>query len=199
MKEIFDVLQCLNNLKYVKRIGPNLFAGIPSESLDSIAGHSFRVSSIVLLLCSKFKGEINVGNLLTGALIHDWSEAIIGDIPSRSRSYQSYFDQDIRQVHKFAENKATQALIKDGDIDVPELSDLERDILEIADCTAVIFELVDLKQKGNTHKWIFKMYNVEINIIRNFHFDFISSYVSELDRLFAEGMDNKYLTKATNK
>ena len=124
IKDISYVLQSLNNLKYVKRTGPNLFAGIPSEDLDSIAEHTFKVCSIVMLLGSQID-KVNLGNVLQHALVHDWSESIIGDIPSRSRSYKMYFEEDIREVHRKAEKKAMKELLKDGSIGLPELSEIE--------------------------------------------------------------------------
>ncbi|MBD3362364.1 HD domain-containing protein [Candidatus Dojkabacteria bacterium] len=198
MKNKVNILQNLNNLKHIKRTGPNLFAGISSGELESIAEHTFMVSSIVMLFAEE-AGEVDLGNMLQYALVHDWGESIIGDMPSGSRSYREYFEGDIRQIHKKAEHKAKETLLQDGSIELPDLSTLEKELLQLADTISIILELIDLKQKGHGHKWVRQMFDVQIKKLKDFSFNFIAPITKELENMFIEGMSNKYLTKASLK
>ncbi len=199
MDSIIKLIETLNNLKYIKRTGPTLFAGINTNQTESIAEHSFKVANLVLLLGSKVAG-INVSNVVTHAITHDWQESVIGDIPTGSRSWKQYFENtDIREIFKKAEKKVKTEMLNDSGIVLPELTKPEQDLLMLCDGIAIILELVDYKQKGNSHNWIKKMFDVQIASTKGYEFDFITDLVSHLDRLFNEGMDNYYLTRATSK
>lgn len=69
----------------------------------------------------------------------------------------------------------------------------------LSDGVAIILELVDYKQKGNSHKWIGKMFDVQMTIIQGYCNEFIPELLIQLERLYDDGMDNYYLTCATNK
>ncbi len=198
MDNVIKIIETLNNLKYIKRTGPTLFAGISTNQTESIAEHSFKVANLVLLLGGKVS-SVNIPNVVTHAISHDWQESVIGDIPTGSRSWKQYFENaDIREIFKKAEEKVRSEMFIDSGIVLPELSKTEQDLLMLCDGLAIILELVDYKQKGNSHNWIKKMFDVQISITKGYEFDFVPDLVTQLDRIFNEGMDNYYLTRATS-
>jgi len=199
MEKTFKIIQTLHNLKAIKRTGPNLFAGIAPSELQSIADHSFTVVNLVLLISTHYKDEIDELKLLKHAITHDWAESIIGDLPTGSPSYNKFFKENIRNIFKNAESQIKSELLKDGDIELKGLTELELQILKLADKTALIIELADLKQNGHTHQWIVKMFNVQMMLIKKMELKIVSELAGELEILFENGMDNYYLTRATNK
>jgi len=198
MNKILNLIQTLNNLKYIKRTGPTLFAGISSIQTDSIAEHSFKVANLSILLGNKVKG-VNIGNLTIHALIHDWAESIVGDIPSSSKSFQSYFKINIRETFKDAEANILNTFLKDAKLKLQDLNETELKLLDLCDKLATTLELIDYKQKGNKHRWIDKMFTISISSIKQFDFDFIQELSLGLKDMFENVMDNYYLTKVTNK
>ncbi|MDD3648200.1 MAG: HD domain-containing protein [Candidatus Dojkabacteria bacterium] len=194
MKNIFRAIQILNNLNHIKRTGPNLFSGIPNESLESIAEHSYKVAYLCLIFSKKLR-NVNLEKLLIYSLIDDWGECVLGDIPSQSPSYRSYFKGDSRKYFKEAERKARNLIYSDAGIEVPEFNDEEFRLFKFCDSLAIVLELIDLRQQGYKHKWIEKMFKVQIKSLQNFQYEFADKIVVELKKLFLGGMDNYYLTK----
>lgn len=197
MKKSLNLIQTLNNLRYIRRTGPILFAGVPSDHVQTIAEHTFTVSNLVLLLGSKVK-SVNVGNILMHGQIHDWAESIIGDMPLASKSYQSYFDEDIQSIYKSAEFKILNNFMSDAEIALPQINEQELSLLRLCDLCATTLELIDLKQKGHQHQWIEKMFVVNQGLMEKFDFDFIPELKDGFQKLFENGMGNEYLTKATD-
>lgn len=194
MQTTTALLQVLNNLNFIKRTGPNLFAGIPNHNIESIAEHSYKVAYLCLIFSKKFE-DINLENLLTYVLIDEWGEVIIGDLPTSSSSYKRYFETDIRKLHKDAEIKAQKVLLDDAALDKPKLSKTEKDLYEFCDILARTFELLNFKTLGYKHKWIEKMFKIQLELLMKYRFDFTYDLVEELKNIYKKGMDNKYLTK----
>jgi len=61
------------SLAYITR-----YSGIPRIKDESVAEHSFFVASLVIRLHEVY--YFNLGKALHMAIVHDWSEALIGDI-----------------------------------------------------------------------------------------------------------------------
>jgi 5'-deoxynucleotidase YfbR-like HD superfamily hydrolase len=207
MAKDLDVIQLLNNLKNIHRTGPNLFAGIPASSIESISDHSYKVTYLCVILAKYFDG-VNLEKLLLNAITHDWAEAIVMDVPSGSPSFSSYFDQNIREIFKTAELKAKTEILGDIDLSLPNMSDLESIVLDFCDGVAVLFEMIDYKQKGYNHEWIDRMFAVRTDSLMKMvnekvpesSKEFFKSFISDLQFLFEQKyMVNKYLTKATRK
>lgn len=195
MRNIIKALQVLNNLRKIKRTGPNLFAGIPDEFVESIAEHSYKVAYLCLIFSQRVK-NVGLGQLLVYAIIDEWGESLLGDIPTGSKSYQSYFDTDIRKIFKKAESRIREEVVNDAGVEMPKLNKQEQKLFDFCDLVARILELVDHRQSGFKHKWIDKMYFMQMRLIKEFKFSFIPEVVSELERLYEQGcMDNPYMTK----
>ena len=73
---VIQVLGILEKLKCVTR-----HSWTSSGRQESVAEHSWRVSVLALLLKDEFPA-INMQKVVTMCLIHDWGEALTGDIPS---------------------------------------------------------------------------------------------------------------------
>ena len=84
----------LQRLKRLERIGWTL-RGLPNGT-ESVAAHSFGVAVTAMMLADKIKirgSEIDVERVLKMALLHDWAEMRIGDMP---RTAAKYFGTDVR-------------------------------------------------------------------------------------------------------
>jgi len=97
----------LQRLKRLDRTGWVL-RGLPSGT-ESVAAHSFGVATTAMFLADQLIAsgvEIDIPRTLRMALIHDWAEARIGDIP---RTGIRYFGSEVRQE---AESKAFADIVK---------------------------------------------------------------------------------------
>src|SRR6185295_13191949 len=97
----------LQRLKRLDRTGWVL-RGLPSGT-ESVAAHSFGVATTAMFLADQLSAsgvEIDIPRTLRMALIHDWAEARIGDIP---RTGIRYFGSEVRQE---AESKAFADIVK---------------------------------------------------------------------------------------
>src|SRR5882724_3562648 len=85
---VLSVLVELQRLKRLERTGWSL-RGMPGGT-ESVAAHSFGVSVTAMLLADELvsKGvSINVERVLRIALLHDWAEARVGDMPRTAITY----------------------------------------------------------------------------------------------------------------
>lgn len=67
-------------LKNIPRTGW-LQRGIPPAIAETVAEHSFEVASILAVVAMEAKGRLDTERLLLMGIIHDWGEAVAGDIP----------------------------------------------------------------------------------------------------------------------
>ena len=74
--EFMDFLHVLENMKCNTRHG-----WTHTGRRESVAEHTFRVCCMALLLEDEFP-ELDMVRVLKMCLIHDWGEAVTGDIPS---------------------------------------------------------------------------------------------------------------------
>lgn len=75
---MLDILERLNELKKTSRIGW-LECGFSLVEAEDVAQHSFETVVITMLLADRLK-EVDRERALVLAIIHDWAEALIGDI-----------------------------------------------------------------------------------------------------------------------
>lgn len=86
--DILRVFRTLHRLKELPRQG-FIYFGFKGDETDAIADHSFMVSWIAYVLADEldalgFVGNGNlVSNVIKMALIHDWGEAVAGDLSYR--------------------------------------------------------------------------------------------------------------------
>jgi putative hydrolase of HD superfamily len=88
MRPLVSTLIELQRLKRLERTGWML-RGLPLGT-ESVAAHSFGVAVTTMLLADELiaRGEqLDVEKLLRIALLHDWAEARVGDIPKTGTQY----------------------------------------------------------------------------------------------------------------
>ena len=75
-KEFMSFLHILENMKCNTR-----HSWTHTLRRESVAEHSFRTACMALLLADEFP-ELDMAKVIKMCLIHDWGEAVTGDIPS---------------------------------------------------------------------------------------------------------------------
>jgi putative hydrolase of HD superfamily len=97
----------LQRLKRLERTGWSL-RGQPNGT-ESVAAHSFGVGVTAMMLADEVKargGEVDCERVLRMALLHDWAETRVGDMP---RTATEYFGADAR---KAAETRAFADIVE---------------------------------------------------------------------------------------
>lgn len=85
----------LQRLKRLDRTGWTL-RGLPNGT-ESVAAHSFGVSVTAMLLADEFVAHgiaVDVEKVMRIALLHDWAEVRVGDMP---RTATEYFGSELRR------------------------------------------------------------------------------------------------------
>jgi len=85
----------LQRLKRLERTGWTL-RGLPNGT-ESVAAHSFGVSVTAMLLADEIKSrglDVDIERVLKMALLHDWAETRVGDMP---KTATNYFGADARK------------------------------------------------------------------------------------------------------
>jgi putative hydrolase of HD superfamily len=85
----------LQRLKRLDRTGWML-RGLPNGT-ESVAAHSFGVCVTAMLLADEIKmrgSDIDIERVLRMALVHDWAETRVGDMP---KTATDYFGADVRK------------------------------------------------------------------------------------------------------
>lgn len=209
MKGLIQFVQILNNLRNVPRTGMTLFAGLNPDDVESIAEHSFKTVYISMILGDLAIAEghrVDMEFLLRYSIIHDWSEEIIGDIPTSSPSYGSFFKNDIRSIFKEAERKALKELSniatsktkKDYSTLSMQRKPVEKALLKMADTMSILIEILELRTKGYNIKWFEYLW---ANTIRRLEqegvsFEFTKELINAFETTFKEPKSqNPLLTK----
>ncbi len=143
----------LQRLKRLDRTGWTL-RGLPNGT-ESVAAHSFGVSITAMMLADEVKArgiEVNCERLLRMALLHDWAETRVGDMP---RTATNYFGADSR---KKAETLAFADVVSGvgaGEADYRELyedyeqrSSLESRLVKAADVIDLLVQAFALEKAG---------------------------------------------------
>ncbi len=97
---MLSILIELQRLKNLDRTGWSL-RGLPPRT-ESVAAHSFGVAVTVMLIADELMArgvEIDVERMLRLSVLHDWSEARIGDMP---RTAAQYFGSEARKKAELA-------------------------------------------------------------------------------------------------
>jgi 5'-deoxynucleotidase YfbR-like HD superfamily hydrolase len=207
MKKVMGLISTLGNLTKIPRTG-GVYSGIEASMVESIAEHSFKVSYLSLIvgkMAIKNGIKVEMEKVLEAAVKHDWEDAVLFDVPSGSPSYRSYFEEDIRQIYK----KATKKMLGKIDRDIGKevglelsedsLGDNEKRVIEIADVTAMLWEILDWKFRGLRFEWFDYVWS---NTLKRFkdkvaNWQFLNDWGKEMDQLYERGVKptNPFLTK----
>lgn len=142
----------LQRLKRLDRTGWTL-RGLPNGT-ESVAAHSFGVSATAMLLADKLIAQgvvIDVEKILRMALLHDWAETRVGDMP---RTATSYFGSAAR---KQAETAAFSDIVRDVEAerlyaslydDYEQRNSLESRLVKAADVLDLLVQVLALERAG---------------------------------------------------
>ena len=142
----------LQRLKRLDRTGWTL-RGLPNGT-ESVAAHSFGVSATAMLLADRCVARgvtMNVEKLLRIALLHDWAEVRVGDMP---RTATLYFGSEAR---KRAETAAFSDIVRDIDGDGSYISlyneyerreSFEARLVKAADVLDLLIQVLALERAG---------------------------------------------------
>ena len=141
----------LQRLKRLDRTGW-ILRGLPNGT-ESVASHSFGVSVTAMLLADKLVAQginVNVEKVLRIALLHDWAEVRVGDMP---RTATLYFGSEAR---KRAETAAFSDIVTELDTDVyaslyndyERRESLEARLVKAADVLDLLVQVLALERAG---------------------------------------------------
>lgn len=143
----------LQRLKRLDRTGWTL-RGLPNGT-ESVAAHSFGVSATAMLLADKLVARgipVDVENVLRIALLHDWAETRVGDMP---RTGTLYFGSEAR---KQAEMAAFKDIVDEVDRnhglyaglynDYEHRTSLEARLVKAADVLDLLVQVLALERAG---------------------------------------------------
>ncbi|MGI9068730.1 MAG: HD domain-containing protein [Pyrinomonadaceae bacterium] len=143
----------LQRLKRLERTGWTL-RGMPNGT-ESVAAHSFGVSVTAMMLADKIKNrglDLDIERVLKMALLHDWAETRVGDMP---RTATSYFGADVRkkaETTAFADIVgplgAAQSEYKNLYQDYEQRDSLEARLVKAADIIDLLIQAYTLEHSG---------------------------------------------------
>jgi len=150
---MLDTLIELQRLKRLERTGWTL-RGQPNGT-ESVAAHSFGVAVTAMLLADEIRARglsLNVERVLRLALIHDWAETRVGDMP---RTATNYFGSEARKKaegHAFADiirgtggGESAYASLHE---DYEERQSAESRLVKAADIIDLLIEAYALERAG---------------------------------------------------
>ena len=152
LQNMLSTLIELQRLKRLDRTGWTL-RGLPNGT-ESVAAHSFGVSATAMLLadsCIAQGLKVDVEKLLRIALLHDWAEVRVGDMP---RTATLYFGADAR---KQAETAAFRDVISGVGYensyaalydDYEQRQSLEARLVKAADVLDLLIQVLALERAG---------------------------------------------------
>ena len=142
----------LQRLKRLDRTGWTL-RGLPNGT-ESVAAHSFGVSVTAMLIadgCAAQGVTVDAEKLLRMALLHDWAETRVGDMP---RTATLYFGSEAR---KHAETAAFSDIVNSVDAndsykslydDYERRESLEARLVKAADVLDLLIQVLALERAG---------------------------------------------------
>ena len=142
----------LQRLKRLDRTGWTL-RGLPNGT-ESVAAHSFGVGVTAMLLADRCTAEnvpIDVEKVLRIALLHDWAETRVGDMP---RTATLYFGSAVRkQAETAAFSDIVSAVDTEGTYanlynDYERRESLEARLVKAADVLDLLIEVLALERAG---------------------------------------------------
>lgn len=143
----------LQRLKNLDRTGWTLRGLAPGT--ESVAAHSFGVAVTAMLLADGLAArgiQVDVAPLLRMALLHDWAEARIGDMP---RTASQYFGSDARKKAELAaltdivkESGAGETIYRKLYEDYEHRTSLEARLVKAADVLDLLVQALALERSG---------------------------------------------------
>lgn len=152
---MLPILIELQRLKRLDRTGW-ILRGLPNGT-ESVAAHSFGVTVTAMILADELVHRgvvVNAERMLRMALLHDWAEARVGDMP---KTAIAYFGSDVRkraEAAAFADiiegAGAARSLYEDLHADYELRESLESRLVKAADIIDLLVEVLALERAGAT-------------------------------------------------
>lgn len=143
----------LQRLKRLDRTGFTL-RGLPNGT-ESVAAHSFGVAVTAMTFADELQSRgvsVNLERLLRMALLHDWAETRVGDMP---KTATSYFGVEVRkraETAAFADvvSKAggANSLYRELYDDYEQRRSLEARLVKAADVIDLLVQVLALERAG---------------------------------------------------
>jgi putative hydrolase of HD superfamily len=150
---MLSILIELQRLKNLDRTGWSLRGLAPRT--ESVAAHSFGVAVTAMALADELvdRGvQLEVAKVLRIALLHDWAEARIGDMP---RTATQYFGSETRKIAELAAFKdmvsgSGPAAASYGGLyeEYEQRSSLEARLVKAADVIDLLVQVLALERAG---------------------------------------------------
>jgi putative hydrolases of HD superfamily len=150
---MLNILIELQRLKCLDRTGWTL-RGLPNGT-ESVAAHSFGVGITAMMLADEIGARglpVNTGRVLRMALVHDWAETRVGDMP---RTATHYFGAETR---KSAEARAFADIVGGAGVveseyqnlydDYEQRQSIEARIVKAADVIDLLIQAFALERAG---------------------------------------------------
>jgi putative hydrolases of HD superfamily len=153
MTPAVEILTELQRLKNIDRTGWTLRGLAPRT--ESVAAHSFGVAVTAMMLADELVSRgvaIDIERVLRMALLHDWSEARIGDMP---KTATDYFGAEIRRRAETAafadiaqQAGAAQTHYRELYEDYEQRASLEARLVKAADVIDLLVQVLALERAG---------------------------------------------------
>ena len=150
---MLETLIELQRLKNLDRTGWTLRGLVPGT--ESVAAHSFGVGVTAMMLVDALRAAgvaIDIERVLRMALLHDWAEARIGDMP---KTATQYFGADNRKRAETAAFNDMVAGLPAGETiyrelfeDYEQRNSLEARLVKAADVIDLLVEVLALERAG---------------------------------------------------
>jgi putative hydrolase of HD superfamily len=153
---MFTMLTTLIELQRLKRLERTgwMLRGLPSGT-ESVAAHSFGVSVTAMLLADELRQRgivVDVERTLRIALLHDWAEVRVGDLPRTAASYFGVKERKNAEREAFGEIVApvdgAENLYTNLYDDYEERNSLEAKLVKAADVIDLLVQTLALERSG---------------------------------------------------
>lgn len=187
-----EFLERLNNLKHIPRTGW-LLCNVPLTDVEDVAQHTFDVVTITLLLADELERrgkKLDRERALNMAIVHDWAEALVGDVP-----YTALKHLGPTGAKKRIEKRALEDLLRGLPNKEKYLalwreysgkSTLESKLVHVVDYLSMLVQVLKYRERGNRSKELDELW-------RTVHKD-IKIYEKELPLVMAliKELDERY-------
>lgn len=151
MDKLIEFIQYVGKLKKIKRTG---WVDVGIKNSESVAGHSFGVAVLAMILAKKFNLDEN--KIIKMALVHDIAESIIGDI-----SVEDLKDEKAKEEKLKKENEAMKNIfsnLENGNefyqlwLEYEEQETPEAKILREIDRIELLSQALEYEQENESEK-----------------------------------------------
>lgn len=143
----------LQRLKRLDRTGWTLRG--QANGTESVAAHSFGVSVTAMMLADQLLARgvaVNMERLLRMALLHDWSEARVGDMPRTANAYFGDLVRKKAETAAFADMVSGagegESLYREIHDDYEQRKTLEARLVKAADVIDLLVQALALERAG---------------------------------------------------